>query len=274
MTVLQSILLGIIQGLTEFLPISSSAHLVLAPAILGWHIPKEPAFAYNVLVQLCSLVGVFAFFWKDISGIVHEGIKGILAGKPIEAPQARLGWLIILGTVPAGLAGLLLKGLVKDAFNSPVAVALFLLVTAFLLILAERQGKKDRSLDQIGIKDTLWIGVFQAIAIFPGISRSGATITGGLIRNLERATAARFSFLLSIPIMLAAGALEGWELIQMNSLNQYLPIFIPGFIASAITSYLAIRWLIGFLAKHSLKVFAIYCICASLITLAIFLFII
>lgn len=269
MTLLQSILLGIIQGLTEFLPISSSAHLVLVPYILGWKIPADEAFIFDVLVQVATLVAVFAFYWKDVKDIL-VGMWSALRQRDLLAnPQARLGWNIVVATLPAGIIGLMLKDAVEAAFNSPTATAVFLLVTAALLVFAERIGRQNLSIERLTWIDAMFIGFYQAIAIFPGISRSGSTITGGMTRNLGRAEAARFAFLMSMPIMLAAGLLAGKDLIGLPNLGSLLPVFIPGFVASAITGYLAIRWLIGYLVRHSLVIFAIYCVALSLLVLAL-----
>lgn len=269
MTLLQAIILGIIQGLTEFLPISSSAHLVLVPYLLKWNIPEDQAFIFNVLVQVATLVAVIAFFWKDLVAILRAWLDGILQRKPFESQPARLGWYILLATLPAGVIGLAIKDLVEQAFASHVATAGFLLVTGALLVVAERAGKRKRPLESLNWADALWIGFGQAIAIFPGISRSGATIAAGMTRHLERPAAARFAFLISIPIMLAAGTLAGLELLQMDDLAQLLPVFIPGFIAAAVVGYLSIRWLLSFLARRSLYGFAIYCVLLALLVLGV-----
>ena len=197
MTLFQSILLGIIQGLTEFIPISSSGHLVLVPELLGWNIPAQDAFIFDVLVQVATLIAVFAYFWSDIVNIVTAVFKGLQARKPFEEPQARLGWLILLATIPTGIGGLLLNDAVEKAFDNPTAVASFLIGTALLLLLAEWLGKREINAEHISWKDALWIGVAQILAVFPGVSRSGSTITGGMLRKLDRPTAARFSFLIS-----------------------------------------------------------------------------
>jgi undecaprenyl-diphosphatase len=269
MTLFQSIFLGIVQGLTEFLPISSSGHLVILPNLLGWDIPSQEAFIYNVLVQVATLAGVFAYFWKDITTILNAFIQGLVRRQPFGTPQARLGWYLILATIPAGLFGLTIKRLIESAFASTTASAVFLLGTAGLLVIAERLGRTDRCLEALTWKDALWFGAFQALAVFPGISRSGATITGGMIARYQRAEAARFSFLMSIPIMLAAGLLGTLDLIEMPDLGALLPVFLPGFIAAAITGYLAIRWLLRYLVHHSLYVFAAYCVVLSLVSLAV-----
>lgn len=272
MTLLQSILLGIIQGLTEFLPISSSGHLVIIPHLLGWKIPADEAFIYNVLVQVATLAAVIAYFWKDLVAIVGAVLSGLLKGKPVEDPQARLGWLIVAATIPAGIAGLFIKDLVEEAFSSLLATGIFLLVTAGLLTIAERLGKRQRSLDKINMGDALWIGLAQAASIFPGISRSGATITGGMVRGLERPAAARFSFLMSIPIMLAAGLLASLDLLEMPNFSRLLPVFIPGFITAAVVGYLSIRWLLGYLTHKPLTIFAVYCTVIGLLSIGVSLF--
>jgi len=269
MTLFQAIFLGIIQGLTEFLPISSSAHLVLTPYLLGWQMAPDEAFVFNVLVQMGTLLAVIVYFWKDFWGIGQEMVGNLLQGKPFASSQSRLGWLIILATLPAGVIGLAIKDLVEAAFASHIATAIFLLVTAVFLVTAERVGKRSRSLDQLNWKDALWIGFFQAASIFPGVSRSGSTITGGMLRNVERPTAARFSFLISLPIMLAAGGLALVDLTQIANLSSYIPVIISGLATSTVVGYLSIRWLLRFLNTHTLVGFALYCIALSLLVLAI-----
>jgi undecaprenyl-diphosphatase len=267
MSIFQSIILGIVQGITEFLPISSSAHLVIVPFLLKWEIPSETAFVFNILVQVASLVGVFVFFWRDIYRILHAMLSGIVSKKPFADQEARLGWYLILATVPAGLIGLFLKDQVEATFNSPTITAFFLLVTATLLVIAERVGKRNRDLERMEWKDSVLIGLFQAIAIFPGVSRSGSTITGGMVRDLERPPAARFAFLMSIPIMLAAGLVGGIDLLEVPNLSSILPILIPGFVVSAVVSFFAIGWLIRFLNRYPLYVFSVYCVGLSILTL-------
>jgi undecaprenyl-diphosphatase len=259
MSILQSILLGIIQGLTEFLPVSSSAHLVLVPYLLGWEINPEQAFIFDVLVQVATLAAVIVYFWNDLFNILRAVVTGVLQRKPFDDPQARLGWLLVLASVPAGLFGLVVKDAVEAAFNSPTATAFFLFITAGLLLVAERAGKRQRELDTLTWKDALWIGMFQAAAIFPGVSRSGSTIAGGMTRDLLRPAAARFSFLMSVPIMLAAGFLALLDLLEMPGAGENLLVFLPGFLAAAVVGYFAIRWLLAYLAHHPLYIFAIYC---------------
>ncbi len=272
MNIFQSVILGIVQGITEFLPISSSAHLVIVPYLFKWEIPSDEAFVFNILVQVASLVGVFAFFWRDIYHILRAMLSGVIEKKPFAESDAKLGWYLILATIPAGVIGLLLKDQVEAAFDSPTITAFFLLITAALLVVAEKVGKRNRSLNELDWKDSLTIGFFQAIAIFPGISRSGSTITGGMIRNLERPPAARFAFLMSIPIMLAAGLLGMKDLLEVPNVTSLMVVFIPGFIASAVVSFFAIGWLLRFLNKYPLYLFAIYCVGLSILTFLTVLF--
>jgi len=266
MTLLQSIILGIIQGLTEFLPISSSAHLVIAPYLFGWHIPAQEGFIFDVLVQLGTLLAVILYFRKDLYQIITRVIQGLIHRQPFSDPMARLGWILILATIPAVIAGVLFKGLVERAFGSPLAAGLFLLGTAALLIIAERVGKRNRSVDTVNWLDGLIIGLFQVISLLPGISRSGSTISGGMIRNLDRQSAARFSFLMSVPVMIGAGAVAVVDLIRSPTFAMQIPTLIAGFIISAIVGYLSIRWLLSYLIKHPLNYFAIYCLVITVIT--------
>ncbi len=268
MNIFQSIALGIVQGLTEFLPISSSGHLVLLPFFMRWEIPAAQAFIFDVLVQVATLLAVIAYFRADLLNIAQALTRGVIQRQPFATPQARLGWLLLLATIPAGLVGWLLKDWVEKAFASPLATAFFLLGTSALLYGAERLGRIERNLDSVGWKDAVWIGFFQALAIFPGISRSGATIAGGMLRRLERPSAARFSFLMSIPIMLAAGVISVIDLLRMPGAASQALAFIPGFIASAVTGYYSIRWLLAFLARRRLWIFSLYC---ALLALATFL---
>jgi undecaprenyl-diphosphatase len=269
MTILQAIILGIVQGLTEFLPISSSAHLVLVPALLGWTIPADFNFIFDVIVQMGTLVAVIVYFFRDLIDILSAFFKGLWTKTPFKDPKSRMGWFVILATIPAGIIGLMIKPLVESAFESPTATALMLVVTALILFIAERIGKQQRELSKMTWVDALWIGLGQALAIFPGISRSGTTISTGLVRGLKREGAARFSFLMSIPIMIATGLLEVKDFIGMPGFSDYLPALITGVVVAAIVGYLAIRWLLGYLTKHSLYVFSIYCLIAAAISLIV-----
>jgi undecaprenyl-diphosphatase len=258
MSFFQSIVLGVIQGLTEFLPISSSAHLVIAPYLFGWKIPADEAFVFDVLVQVGTLVAVIVYFWKDLVAIIGAVLSGLARGKPFATPNARLGWNIVLATIPAGVIGFLLQKDVEAAFNSVRVTAILLLVTAALLTIGELVGRRSRNIASIDWKDSLWIGFSQAISIFPGISRSGSTMTGGMTRHLDRPSAARFAFLMAVPVMLAAGLLAGLDLRKITGWTSFLPVILAGFATAAVVGYFAIRWLLRYLTRNSFYVFAIY----------------
>ena len=259
MSILQAIILGIVQGLTEFIPVSSTAHLILVPWLLGWTFDSQAAFDFAVLVQWGTLVGVFTYFWRDIWEIVRGVFTGLARGRPFETFEARLGWWVVIATIPAVIIGVLFKSQVERIFSAHAVVAGMLIVAAALLVIAERFGKRLRSLDAINTQDAIVIGVWQSLALFPGVSRSSATIAGGMLRHLERSAAARFSFLMSIPALLGAGGVAIKDLLDNTSLLASLALpLAAGFIAAAISGYLVIRWLLGYLQRRSLNAFTVY----------------
>jgi len=271
MTFVQAIILGIVQGITEFLPISSSAHLVITPYILGWHLPEDQIFPFDVLVQVGTLVAVITYFRRDLYRILSWVLRDLFNRTPFAHFESRLGWLLLLSTLPAGVAGVLLKSAVENTFKRPDLTALFLFGTAFLLLLAEWVGQRNRDLHSLSWQDALWIGVAQVLALFPGISRSGATIAGGMTRHLDRASAGRYAFLMAVPVMLAAGLFGLWDLRHVNHLTSFLPVMAAGFFTAVGVGYLAIHWLLRYLSQHSLKIFALYCALLGTLTL-IFVF--
>jgi len=268
MTNLQAILLGIVQGLTEFLPVSSSAHLVLVPWLAGWTFEPQAAFAFDVLVQMGTLLAVIVYFWRDLWQLFHAGVSSVFRWD-FSQPEARMAWLLVLATLPAAASGAVLRDLVSESFSRPMAVGGFLLATSAFLLLAESRSAAARDLTRLTWIDALVIGIAQAFALFPGISRSGATIGAGVLRGLERRLAARFSFLMSVPIMLGAGAFEARHLVGMPTLGEQIVPIALGFLAAAIVGLLAIRWLLGYLAHRSLRVFSLYCAIVGVGTLLI-----
>jgi undecaprenyl-diphosphatase len=255
MNLFHSFLLGIIQGLTEFIPVSSTAHLLVAEHFMGLDPNDEMFFSFSVLVQLGTLVSVFIFYWKDLVGLFQA-----FFAKPFSTRDNKLAWYIIIATIPALIFGFVLKDAVEALFRNPLVEATIRLLTAsVLLFLAEWLTKKNRTLDSITWLDALFIGILQVLAIFPGASRSGTTISGGMFRGFDRPSAARFAFLMSVPVMLAAGGYQTLDVIKMPSLGQFLPLLAVGFITAAVVGWFAIKWLIGYLGKHSLYLFAAYC---------------
>lgn len=264
MTIIQAIILGIIQGLSEFIPISSSAHLVITQSLLGWKLSTQEAFIFDVLVHLGTLIALIIYFYQDIWQIIRAVVSGIATRHPFSEHESRLGWIILLATLPAVIAGLIFQSQVEQTFSSPLFAGIFLFLTAILLFLAEIIGKRKRKLEQINWKDGLIIGLFQAIALLPGVSRSGSAITGGMVRNLDRPASARFSFLLSIPAIAGAVVLASVDLIKAPNFALQIPTLIAGFIVSGLVGYLSIRWLLSYLTKHSLYIFSGYCLVVSL----------
>lgn len=263
----QALWLGLVQGVTEFLPISSSGHLVLVPHLLGWHITQPEGFIFDVLVQLGTLLAVVVYFWDDLGQVALGWLRALERRRPLATPEARLGWYLILATLPAVAAGMALKPVVEQAFASPQVVGGFLLVTAALLGLAESAGRRERPLGSLNARDALFIGLAQVLALFPGVSRSGATIAAGMARHLERSAAARFSFLMAVPVMLGAGVVALHDLSQVPHLEGFVPPLLGGFFAAAVSGYLSIRWLLAYLMRRGLWPFAAYCLLMGLLVL-------
>jgi len=265
MTFFHAFLLGIIQGLTEFIPVSSTAHLLMVEHFMGLDPNDEMLFSFSVLIQLGTLISVFFFYWQDLTGL----IKAFFA-KPFSTPENKLAWYIVIATIPALIFGYVLKDAIEVLFkNLLFEAAIRLLTAAVLLFLAEWLTKKNRILDSMNWLDALFVGIIQIVSVFPGASRSGTTISGGMFRGFDRPSAARFAFLMSVPVMLAAGGYEMLDVIQMPNLGEFLPLLTVGFITAAIVGWFAIKWLIDYLSKHSLYVFAAYC--AAVGTIVFFL---
>jgi len=254
----QAIVLGAVQGLTEFLPISSTAHLKVVPIALGW---GDPGVAYTAVIQLGSIVAVIGYFWADLSQISRGMVKAIQT-RQYNSLEFKLAVGIGIGTLPIIIDGLLLKLFVPDFDNSPLrsltTIALASIVMALLLALAEKVGSHRRPFEALGWQDGLVMGLAQALAVIPGVSRSGSTLTAGLFINLDRAAAARFSFLLGIPAIVLAGLVELRGVLKTGISSEVLFPLVIGVISATIFSYLAIAWLIQFLQKRSTWVFVWY----------------
>ncbi len=271
MNILQALVLGIVQGLTEFLPVSSSAHLVIVPALM--RIPSNVAF--DVLLHLGTLLAVAGYFWRDILAVIKAFILS-LADIPAKRfgqglkgnPFKRLAWLIIVASLPAAALGFLFKRFFEGLFQSVSAVAALLIVTGVILWLAEKTHRGSKQAPEMTFRDGLIIGLAQAVAIAPGISRSGTTIAAGLFRGLERKMAARFSFLLAVPAILGATALHLKDISAGFNLSP--GVFLAGLISSSVCGWLAIRFLLNIIQKRSLRIFAYYCWLAGVVVLTLF----
>lgn len=273
MTILQAIILGIVQGLTEFIPISSTAHLVFAARLIGLYngveaaLKAEQTTATIAVIQLGTLLAVLIYFARDIINITTAFVRdhvALLKGKRRTdgsvqlSPEAWLGWLVIIGSIPVAVVGLVFKKQIEGTFTKNLwVIATMMIVVALLLAIAEYVGKRERSMEQLGISDALAVGCAQVLALVPGSSRSGSTIMGALFAGLTRETAARFSFLLSIPAIAASGVLELKEAITKLPDTTYLPL-IAATIVSGVVGYASIWFLLRFLRTHSTGVFIVY----------------
>lgn len=252
MSNLQVVVLAIVQGLTEFLPISSSGHLVLVPIAFGW---SDQGMAFDVAVHFGSLAAVLTYFRGDIAALI-KGSGQLLSGK-FASFDARLALALALGTVPAAVAGLLLAGWIGDNLRSPSVIVFTLSGYAVLMLLADRLGRKERVLINVGFKDALLIGLAQALALVPGTSRSGVTITAAMALGFKRTDAARFSFLLAVPVILLATAYELTVLLRADAPIAWGQLVI-GAIFSGIVAYLSIQFFMRFVNHVGLLPFAIY----------------
>ena len=254
MNLFNAIFLGLLQGATEFLPISSSGHLALFEYFLGI---EGAGLAFDVALHLGTLLGVMIYFRRDFALMFTAIIKPEMLGEE-AGRQRQLALYLCIGTIPAVMAGYLLKDAAETVFRTPVFIAGTLAGAGLLLLLADKLGKLQRSMKTMGFADAAVIGLFQALALMPGVSRSGITMTAGLMRGLNRMSAARFSFLLSAPIIFGAGVYNLPEIIRQGSEPGQQVFYLAGFVAAAVSGYLVIAFLLRFVQSHSFAVFAYY----------------
>ena len=270
-SILQAIILGILQGVTEFIPISSSAHLIVVPWFFGWDDPSINSLAFDVALHLGTLLAVLLFFYADWVRLIRAAIASIRERRIGADSDRRLAWLLVIGCIPGAIIGALAENKIEHLFHEPnqphqasamIAIAVMLALAGAIMLLADRLAKHLRGMDSLNLKDAIIIGFAQALAIFPGVSRSGATITAGLALGLERPAAARFSFLLSAPIIAGAGlksmfdVMQAWQAGEMATSD--LILFPIGFAAAAISGYLCVKFLLRYLQHHSIAIFAYY----------------
>lgn len=246
MTVLQALALGVIQGLGEFLPISSSAHLVLTPWVFGW---DDPGLVFDVALHMGTLFAVVAFFWRDWVELFNEAVI-----KRRSTQKASLFWYLLIATIPGAVAGYILEEQAETVFRDPLIIAVMLIIMGLILYLVDRRAVKRKNMNGISFADSLLIGLSQAFAIIPGVSRSGVTMTAGRALGLTRQTAARFSFLLSTPIIFGAGVMQLKD-IASSDINI---AFITGVVSSAVVGFLSIGFLLRYLSERSFTLFVWY----------------
>ena len=251
MTMFEGLVLGVVQGVTEFLPISSTAHLRIVPALAGWH---DPGAAFTAVLQLGTLVAVVGYFLPDLLRMVRAALAWTRDMSRPPEPAARQLLYIVVGTLPVGIAGIAFKHHIEGSLRSLWVIATALIVVALALAWVERAARHSREFDDIGLRDALIIGCAQALALVPGVSRSGSTMTAGRALRFERASAARFSFLMSMPITAAAAVLKAPTLLRANDRMT----LIVGIVAAAVSGWLAIAVLLRYVSRHSYGLFALY----------------
>jgi undecaprenyl-diphosphatase len=266
-SLLEAIVLGVAQGLTEFLPISSTAHLRIIPAFAGW---PDPGAAFTAVTQLGTMTAVLLYFREDLVRISRAWLRSLRDPVVRRELDARLGWYIVLGTVPIGIFGVLFKDQIETGARDLYLIGVALIVLGLVLLLAEKVGKRDRSIEDIRTKDGFAVGLAQALALVPGVSRSGATITAGLFMGLDRTAAARFSFLLSIPAVVLSGLLELGSILsgEEGETTSAFGLVVATLLAF-ITGYASIAFLLRYLTNHSTGIFVAYRVVLGAVVLAL-----
>ena len=263
MTFIQAVILGVVQGLTEFLPISSTAHLRIVPALFDWklnydeHIPSDPGAAFTAVIQLGTTLAIIVYFWRDLWKVTSTWFRGIANSSVRGTPEYRMGWYLILATIPIGIFGLIFKNQIETGARNLWLIASTLIVLALVLLVAEKVGTRERGEERITTTDAAVIGGAQALALIPGVSRSGSTITAGLFRGLDRPTAARFSFLLSIPAVLLSGLFEAYK----HAGDKHAPglgVTVTATIVAFVVGFASIAWLMRWISRHSTYIFIWY----------------
>ena len=260
MSILQAIILGIVQGLTEFLPISSSAHLIIVPWLFNWHyLLNHPDFnkTFDVALHLGTLIALVAYFWRDILHLLAAWGRTI-AKRSVDEPEGKLAWLILVSTIPAGIAGVIGEDFFTRVLGKPWMIAALLFAFALVMFAVDRAAKLDRQMEQLTWSDALLIGLAQALALAPGVSRSGVTMVTGLALRLDRESAARYSFLMSIPVVGGAAAFKGVQVASTGLPAGTAPAFLAGIVAAAISGFGAIWFLLAYLRRHDFTIFVIY----------------
>jgi undecaprenyl-diphosphatase len=264
MSTLEAIVLGLVQGLTEFLPISSSGHLRIVPALLGW---SDPGAGFTAVIQLGTMAAVLIYFRADLWNIARAWLGELRVPIRQASQEAKLGWFIVLGTIPIAIFGFIFKDQIESGARSLYLIGSALILFSFVMVLAERMGTRTRDLDEMNGRDGLFIGVAQSLALVPGVSRSGATISAGLFRGFDRLAAARYSFLLSVPAVVLSGLFELRKVGENGSPSAAATVIAT--LVAFVTGYLAIAWLLRYLSTHSLEIFVIYRIALGVLVLVL-----
>jgi len=263
-SLLSAVFLGILQAATEFLPVSSTAHLLVFGELLG-HDLADPRFrAFATIIQSGTTLAVLVYFRREIAALLYAGVRSLLRGRPLETPESRLAWFIVLGTIPAAVAGKLLEREIEALGNWVIAASL--VVLGLVLLLAERLARHERTVEDVSARDALLVGIGQALALVPGSSRSGTTLTAGMLLGFTREAAARFSFLLSVPIILGAGSYKLWKTVPLlRGAPDWALATAAGTAVAAVAGYLVIDWLLGWLRTRTTTLFVVWRIAAGVV---------
>ena len=266
MDYIDAVILGIVEGLTEFLPVSSTGHLTIAEKLLGLQVDDPGVTAYTAVIQMGAIAAVILYFFTDIWRIASAWFKGLVRPEYRGTFDHRFGWYVIVGSIPIGIVGFLGKDVISGPLRSLWWVGVALIAWSAVMVYAERVGRQDRNERDLTMKDTLFVGLMQCLALIPGVSRSGATISAGLFRGLDRVTATRLSFFLSIPALTAAGLYE-----LKDALNSSIGVgpTVVGTLVAFVVAYVAIAWLLKFVAHHSIVWFVPYRVALGLILLGL-----
>jgi undecaprenyl-diphosphatase len=264
-TILQAIVLGLVQGATEFAPVSSSGHLILVPWIFGWEAIGNADLqkTFDVALHLGTLLGAVIYFRHDIARYLGAWVRSIRERR-MSTPDERIAWALVIGTIPGALVGALFEDVIQERLGAPLLIAVMLVVFGIVLVVVDRVARSDHALRKSGQRTGLFLGVAQALALQPGVSRSGVTITAARAIGLDREAAARFSFLLSLPIIAGAGLYKAIE-VAGTGLQGNGAEFVAGFVAAAISGFVVIRWLLGYLRRHDFMIFLWYRIAVAVL---------
>ena len=258
MSILQAIVLGLVQGATEFAPVSSSGHLILVPWMFGWGAIGDPDLqkSFDVALHMGTLLGALIYFRNDVARYLRAWFRSIVARR-MTTPDERIAWALVIGTIPGAIVGALFEDLIQEELGAPWLIAVMLVSFGIPLVVVDRLARSDRAFDSIGPKDGLLLGTAQALALQPGVSRSGVTMTAARAMGLDRESAARFSFLLSLPIIAGAGAYKAVDLAQ-SGFQGYSAEFVAWMAASALSGFVVIWGLLRYLRRHDFTVFLAY----------------
>jgi undecaprenyl-diphosphatase len=269
---IQALVMGIVQGLTEFIPVSSSGHLVLVPWLFGWKDPFIDSVAFTVILHMGTLVALLAFFWRDWVKLIPAGLATLRDRSFKGDPDRKMAFLLVVATIPAVLVGPIFESKLEDLVREPARIALMLCVGAAILWLADRWGSKQRDETSLSFRESLGIGIAQVIALVPGISRSGISISAGMFLGLNREAAARFSFLMATPVIGGAGIWEARKFLTHEAgPSPEMNVIVIGFLAAMISGFLAVRFMLEFLKRQPLTAFIVYRVVAAIVVFIVLL---